>query len=112
MSTPAGSSGKNPEGKRDFANEPLTPDEVNAVHRYSDKDNNTESQHHSLGRAPEQASPGDHTHDGKESAVLTRYLNTSDAAPSVTGARGGNVALANLLSALASQGIIADNTTA
>ena len=42
-------------------------DEVNDFHTNSDLDDRLESQHHTLGMDPYQASPGDHTHDGKNS---------------------------------------------
>lgn len=45
-----------------FAN--LTPRQVNAIHSRSDKDSSKTAQHHSLGVGADQASPGNHTHDG------------------------------------------------
>lgn len=44
--------------------------------------------------------------------TLNPILKQVQAATSVTGSRGGNAALASLLSALARAGIIKDNTTA
>ena len=41
-------------------------------------------------------------------AITNRF---NGAPPIVTGSRGGNVALANLLKALANAGVITDNTT-
>lgn len=43
--------------------------------------------------------------------TLNPVLKQVQAATSVTGSRGGNAALASLLSALAKAGIIKDNTT-
>jgi hypothetical protein len=65
------------------------------------------SHHHTLGIGGTQASPGNHTHDGKNSKRIGGATTT----PTVVGSRGGNVALANLLTALASQGLIIDGTT-
>lgn len=42
-------------------------DEVKRLHRDSDVDENPLAQHHTLGILPNQASPGDHIHDGKTS---------------------------------------------
>lgn len=55
------------------AGKPLAPnpEEVNEFHRYDDLDNAPESHHHTLGIDPNQASPGDHNHDGRNSKLLT-----------------------------------------
>jgi len=45
-------------------------DEVNAFHLNSDKDSSALALHHTLGLKPYQASPGNHTHDGKDSPQL------------------------------------------
>ena len=42
-------------------------EEVNALHLNSDKDSSAVALHHTLGLGPYQASPGNHTHDGKNS---------------------------------------------
>lgn len=39
-------------------------------------------------------------------------LTTPVSPPSITGSRGGNAALANLITALATLGLVTDNTTA
>lgn len=49
-------------------------DEVKRLHRDSDVDENPLAQHHTLGILPNQASPGDHTHDGRTS----RKIKVSD----------------------------------
>lgn len=46
------------------------PDEVNQFHRYDDVDVDPVSHHHTLGIDPAQASPGDHTHDGRNSKQI------------------------------------------
>lgn len=47
------------------------PDQVNEFHRYDDSDNSPESHHHTLGVDPNQASPGDHNHDGRNSFLIS-----------------------------------------
>jgi hypothetical protein len=43
---------------------------VEDFHTNSDVDSRAESQHHTLGPGPNQASPGDHRHDGGDSSLL------------------------------------------
>lgn len=43
---------------------------VDDFHENSDLDARAESQHHTLGPGPTQASPGNHRHDGGDSALL------------------------------------------
>jgi hypothetical protein len=45
----------------------LPPDIVNQIHAKSDKDTSSIAQHHTLGPKKNQASPGDHVHDGNGS---------------------------------------------
>jgi hypothetical protein len=47
-----------------------TSDEVNAFHLNSDKDSSAFALHHTLGTNPTQASPGNHSHNGKDSAFI------------------------------------------
>jgi len=79
----------------------------NDAHLNADVDNSQSSLHHTLGTNPSQGSQGDHIHDGRNSRRLYGAVP-----PSITGSRGGNAALANLLSQLATSNIITDNTTA
>jgi hypothetical protein len=51
-----------------------SPDEVNSYHQNSDRDSSVFAQHHTLGLGPTQASPGNHTHNGKDS----KRINFSD----------------------------------
>lgn len=44
-----------------------SPEEVNTFHLNSDRDSSATALHHTLGQGPYQASPGSHTHDGKNS---------------------------------------------
>lgn len=82
-----------------------TPESTADIHKVADTDSSSTAAHHTLGVQPNQASPGDHIHDGRTSKDL--YI-----ARSVTGSRGGNAAVASLLTQLALQGLIIDNTTA
>jgi hypothetical protein len=43
---------------------------VNDFHENSDLDSRAEAQHHTLGPNPTQAAPGNHRHDGGDSALL------------------------------------------
>ena len=64
-----------------FGNVGASAGEVNDFHLNSDLDKSTLSQHHTLGPQPNQASPGDHSHDGKTS----RRLNLANmSTPSIT----------------------------
>jgi hypothetical protein len=58
----------------------------------------------SLGPGNLQASPGDHTHDGITSKRLMEGIE-------LTGSKGGNVALANLITELAAILGFTDSTT-
>ena len=43
---------------------------VDDFHENSDLDSRAEAQHHTLGPNPNQAAPGNHTHDGGDSELL------------------------------------------
>lgn len=47
-----------------------TSEEVNDFHLNSDKDSSIFALHHTLGIKPTQASPGNHTHNGKDSPFI------------------------------------------
>lgn len=53
-----------------FGNAGASAGEVNDFHSNSDVDKSTLAQHHTLGPQPNQASPGDHNHDGRNSRKL------------------------------------------
>jgi hypothetical protein len=53
-----------------FGNVGASAGEVNDFHANSDVDKSTLAQHHTLGPQPNQASPGDHNHDGRNSRKL------------------------------------------
>lgn len=50
-------------------------DEVNKAHTNSDVDSSVTAQHHTLGIQHNQASPGDHKHDGKSSKRIGKGLD-------------------------------------
>lgn len=81
--------------------DPLT---VNQFHARSDVDSSWQAQHHTLGVKHDQASPGDHKHNGDNSRLIMEGI-------SVTGSKGGNVALADLITKLAAALGFTDNTT-
>lgn len=77
---------------------------VDDFHTNSDLDRDWNAQHHTLGAGSNQASPGDHKHDGADSFQLLEGVTLS-------GAKGGNTALASVIAALVSLGAT-DSTTA
>lgn len=84
-----------------------TARQVNQLHEKADTDASPTAAHHTLGTNRNQASPGDHVHDGKTSKQVGAGLNLT-----VTGSRGGNAALLSLLQQLAKVIDFTDSTTA
>lgn len=80
-----------------------TPTDVDDFHQQSDLDTRSESQHHTLGAGQDQAAAGNHSHDGGTSAFLWGG-NT------LTGSRGGNMAVASIIAVLVQKGAT-DSTT-
>lgn len=80
------------------------PQTVNRFHNKSDVDSDSNAQHHTLGIKKDQASPGDHKHDGTTSKRLLEGTT-------ITGSRGGNAAVASIIAALVKLGAT-DSTTA
>lgn len=87
-----------------FSNDPSS--EVNKIHSQSDLDRSARAQHHTLGFRPNQASPGNHVHDGGTSKKIAAGLGLV-----LTGSKAGNVALTNLIIMLKSYIDFTDNTT-
>lgn len=79
---------------------------VNKLHSRSDVDRSARAQHHTLGFRPNQASPGNHVHDGGNSKKIAAGLGLI-----LTGSKGGNVALTNLINMLKPYVEFTDNTT-
>jgi len=73
-----------------------TAEEVDDFHTNSDLDLRLESQHHTLGPSPSQAAPGDHTHDGGDSALLLEGLTISGSRGSDTWRLSVNALLVRL----------------
>lgn len=82
------------------------PRDVNFFHTRADTDTSSSSVHHTLGIGHNQASPGDHVHDGKSSRKVGVGLSLT-----VTGAKAGNVALGSLLTMLKNVIEFTDSTT-
>jgi hypothetical protein len=80
------------------------PEIVNKFHERADTDSSWAAIHHSLGVKHDQAAPGDHVHNGEGSLFIMEGVT-------ITGSRGGNAALAALLTALAEYLGFTDGTT-
>lgn len=81
-----------------------TAKEVGDFHTNADTDGSQKSLHHTLGSTHNQASPGDHNHDGGSS---TRLLD----GVTLTGTRGTATAMTGIIAALVQLGAT-DATTA
>lgn len=84
----------------------VPPQEVNKIHSRDDVDVSAFAHHHTLGPKKDQASPGNHDHSG----VTSRKLGTGLGIV-LTGAKGGNVALTNLIALLGNYLEFTDSTT-
>lgn len=92
--------------KREVGPVGLDPRLIALIHSRSDVDSSQLALHHTIGIKHDQASAGDHVHDGSSSRKVGANMNLS-----VTGSKGGNVALANLLTMLKSVIEFTDTTT-
>lgn len=73
-----------------FGNVGASAGDVNDFHANSDVDKSTLSQHHTLGPQPNQAAPGDHDHNGRNSRkVQGKNLSTPEVAYQPEGATLG-----------------------
>ena len=66
------------------------PEVLRMLHEVSDLDRSKQSQHHTLGKLVNQASPGGHIHDGKDSLyapgkVLTQTVMTANSTQNIVG---------------------------
>lgn len=82
------------------------PKVVRQFHARSDVDSSTLSQHHTIGIGHNQATAGDHIHDGTSSRRIGQNKGLA-----VTGSKAGNAALASLLAMLANVIDFDDTTT-
>ena len=90
--------------------------QVNSDHQNSDVDSGPRSHHHTLGKQRNQASPGNHIHDGITSpklGAMTTGTSGNNPVPAftLTGSKGGNVALTNLITFLKLHFNFTDSTT-
>lgn len=83
---------------------PASAEEVERFHQNADTDSRKEAVHHTLGAGDNQASPGNHNHRGGDSVQLLSGVT-------ITGSRGGNVALLSVIQALVALGAT-DSSTA
>lgn len=84
---------------------PTPPNEtVELFHRNASVDTRPEDIHHRLGPGENQAASGSHTHNGSDSPMLGTNVV-------ITGSKGGNAALASLISAMVKILGVTDNTT-
>jgi hypothetical protein len=67
-----------------------SPEEVSVFHLNSDRDSSALAQHHTLGLGPYQASPGNHNHDGKNSARI-KFSDIDGAWMNVDGGRPDSI---------------------
>lgn len=77
---------------------------VREFHTNADTDATPDSLHHTIGPGVNQAASGQHNHDGSNSPLLLEGFTLS-------GAKGGNSAVASIVSALVKLGAT-DSTTA
>lgn len=110
--------GTNPQSKGMFPDDPYGPIKnpklnpapdprtVNGFHSRSDLDSGQSAQHHTLGIGHNQASAGDHVHDGSSSRRVGQGLNLS-----ISGSKGGNAAVASIITMLKNIIEFEDNTT-
>lgn len=83
---------------------PPTAEEVERLHTNADTDSRKEAVHHTVGPGENQAASGSHNHRGGDSVQLL-------AGVTLTGSRGGNIALLSVVQALVALGAT-DSTTA
>ena len=79
---------------------------VDALHERCDVDSSQIANHHTLGSGRNQASPGNHRHDGTTSPKVG-----TDMGLSITGSKGGNAALTSLIAMLKQVMEFTDGTT-
>lgn len=86
--------------------ENLNARDVFMIHRQSDKDTRSDAIHHTLGSRTQQASPGDHTHDGGTSPqLITATISGSRTTPN------SGAVLEAVMQALVPLGLVDATTT-
>lgn len=84
--------------------QPPSAEAVERFHTRADTDARRESIHHTLGAGDNQAAPGSHNHRGGDSIQILGGIT-------ITGSRGGNIALLSVIQALVALGAT-DSSTA
>lgn len=102
--------------QKDVTQDVISSNESKRQHFNSDVDSSFQARHHTLGPKRNQASPGNHIHDGITSpkiGALTPGSSASSPVPAftLTGSKGGNVALTNLITFLKLHFNFTDTTT-
>lgn len=92
--------------KKERGNPAPPPRQVSFFHSRSDVDSSPNAQHHTLGIKHNQASFGDHAHDGKSSRKVGTGLSLA-----ISGSKAGNAALASVIAMLAQVMDFTDTTT-
>lgn len=77
--------------------------EVQRFHSNSDVDSTQTAQHHTLGTSHNQSSPGDHTHNGKNSKKIGKGINP--AFPSTANAAYNQAQIQSIIDALRALGL-------
>lgn len=78
---------------------------VNEFHTNDDVDRDANAHHHTLGPNANQSAPGSHRHDGSDSVLLGAGIT-------ISGAKGGNTAVASIISAMVQMFGVTDSTSA
>jgi hypothetical protein len=94
---------------RPYTNYPSAK-EVTDFHRNADTNKQPESIHHTLGNSRNNASPGDHTHDGGSSAALWSQAGGDTVSGNLGVYKSLAIAVKSILNMLSKKGI-ADSTT-
>lgn len=76
---------------------------VNKFHANSDSDTQTNAQHHTLGIGHDQASPGDHLHNGKSSKRIGVHINPTF--PTTAAAAYNQAQIQSIIDALRALGL-------
>lgn len=92
--------------KPDKKDSTVPPRQVASFHRNSDLDSHAAAQHHTIGIDRNQASSGNHIHDGVSSRKLGANRGLT-----ISGSKGGNAALTSVIALLANFVDFEDNTT-
>jgi hypothetical protein len=106
--------------QEDQSHQGESPESTMSAHARTDVDSSQKALHHSLGTSRNQASPGNHIHDGIGSPKLgAKKFDTTAGQEgkvipslSISGSRGGNAAVASMIALLKNFVDFTDNTTA